>query len=180
MPTIAAIIRLDVSTDADYVAAAVIGNSQHGKPMERGELQAAVRRLASLGRSQGEIAKQTGIPKATVQNWLSDRDTNTARSTNTRQANDDEWADSANGRQQRGAGTETVTLTLVQRARINSALSDLLAVVPLTIMEGELRAWAASLSNEQRERLKARAAAVQTWGAMLARVLAEGESGGAS
>jgi hypothetical protein len=147
LPTIAAIVRMDVSTDADFVAAAVAGNSQHGKPMDKGELQAAVRRLASLGLSQGDIAKQTGIPKGTVHNYLTDRETNAGRLLQTQQETDD-TRNGADGQiQQSGKanGAEVVTLTPAQRARIGSALHDLLAVVPLTLTEGELRAWAQGL-----------------------------------
>ncbi len=77
MSTLKTIIH-DAPDDATFLLLAWQGNSRHGKPMSKEEQIAVAKRLRNLGMSLSDISKETGIPKGTIQNWLSGRDPNAA------------------------------------------------------------------------------------------------------
>lgn len=154
MPTTTAIRAeiKDAPDDASFTLLAFKGNLRHGKTMSTDEQRAAVVRLHTLGMSLGDIQRETTIPKGTIHNWLSKRDTNAGRSLRTQQVGDDKGT--ARHEEDEGELDEAWRVMPnpdTKRVReVGSAISDLLA---MTYEPGDVLAWVATLAPHTRASL---------------------------
>jgi len=119
---------VEAETETAFTLLAIKGNLRHGKPMSSDEQRVVVRRLRTLGLSEGEIARQTGIPKGTVHNWLSGRNTNGGRSVRMHQLEH-------NTEYTLDAGWQVKPAHLTSREHINlsGTIADFLASTPCDI-----------------------------------------------
>lgn len=154
MPTTTAIRAeiKDAPDDASFTLLALKGNLRHGKLMSTDEQRAAVVRLHTLGMSLGDIQRETTIPKGTIHNWLSKRDTNAGRSLRSQQTDDDKGP--AGHEEDEGeleASWRVMPNPNTKRVReVGSAISDLLAT---TCEPGDVLAWVATLAPHTRASL---------------------------
>jgi hypothetical protein len=161
MPSISSIV-VEATTDAEYTLLAVKGNLRHGLPMSTDEQRAAVQRLRALGLSEGEIARQTGIPKGTVHNWLTKRDTNAGRPVRTH------LADGEGHKDPEADGGWHVAPTARPEARVlaevSATLADFLAGTPTDKIEpADVLAWVGTLAPDQRRSLDADVSQAIMW-----------------
>lgn len=66
-------------SELEYLQAAIRTNTRHGLNFAKEEKRAHAVRLKELGMTGAQIGKLFGVPKATVNNWTSGRDTNASR-----------------------------------------------------------------------------------------------------
>lgn len=180
MTTIRAVVA-EAETDADFTLLAIKGNLRHGKPMSTDEQRAAVQRLRALGMSEGDIAGQIGIPKGTVHNWLSARNTNTARSVRTHQTDGNNPRGGEDGDELDAAWRVVPAVRPDARrlARVSSTVHDFLAGTPSGAVEpSDVLAWVATLAPDVRRSLAGDVRETMAWLANLHEVL--GMPGGLS
>jgi predicted DNA-binding protein (UPF0251 family) len=176
LATIRAIV-VEAPTEADFTLLALKGNLQHGVQMTTEEQRAAIRRLRTLGLSEGDIAKQTGIPRGTIHNWLSNRITNAARSVRTQQSGGDTAPpDDGLGL---GLGLDatwrvppTVRLDARRIQLVSSAVHDFLAGTPCGVIEpSDVLAWVETLAPDTRNSLTGDIRQTVAWLSNLCKVL---------
>lgn len=174
LPTIRGVI-VDAPDDASFTLLALKGNLRHGKAMSSEEQKAAVVRLHALGMSLREIASETRIPKSTVHNWLTNRDTNAGRMSRTGQQPDRD-ALPAGG----WVGMPTVDLDAQRRVEIDRAIAKVVALDPSSSMTpGEVLGWVAGLAPSARRALADQVRASATfWAHLSAALVAEGDAAG--
>jgi hypothetical protein len=137
LPAIRAVLVTDVLDDRAFQLRAFRTNARHGKPMSAGEKQALARRLRALNMSESEIAQEMGVPRSTVHNWLSGRDTNAGRSVRTHKASGDTEPDEFVGWQ----AVVPATLDARAAARVSAVLYDFLAGTPTSLQSEDVVGW---------------------------------------
>jgi len=163
----------EVQDDAAFLEMALRGNTRHGLAMDTSDLRAGVKRLAALGRSRGEIAKALGMPKSTVTSWLSGSDTNASKKTYAAAATGMSMGGVAStnqavgGRSLESASTSQASdgspLTSREVTRVGVALARVAATHLPGLRVSAVRAWASTLSHDERTREGETALALANW-----------------
>jgi hypothetical protein len=78
LATIRAVV-VEAESDTEFWFLALAGNMRHGLQMGKDQQIAVFRRLQDAGLSYQQIADRVQMPKATIYNWLTTRDTNAGR-----------------------------------------------------------------------------------------------------
>lgn len=179
---IKAVIRDDLTDDKAFLLVALASNLRHGARMERRDIIAQMKRMQNeFGMSLSAIAKSLSLPKSTVANMLSGRDTNAARLSRDATAN------------QRSQSSETPpkSLTTVPKEwrvapsahltgrdvqRIEDAIGEALAADPsATLAPADVLAWAAQLQDARRQVMGKGVAQIAAFWAQVHRTFDAGE-----
>jgi transposase-like protein len=134
------------ATELDYRREAFRSNQRHGERMSANELIAHARylRRADPSRSESDLAREMGVNRNTLHNWLSGRDTNAGRSVRGAQSErryETPTADLG------WVGMPTVDLDARRLAEIERSIAKALATDPTdTLAPADALAWVASLS----------------------------------
>jgi len=134
------------ATELDYRREAFRSNQRHGEQMSANELIAHARylRRADPSRSERDLAREMGVNRSTLHNWLSGRDTNVGRSVRNAQSErrnetptaDPGWVD-----------MPTVDLDARRLADIERSIAKALATDPTdALAPADALAWVASLN----------------------------------
>jgi hypothetical protein len=147
---IRAIVRKDVADDKTFLVVALSSNLRHSQQMTREDQITVLRHLREAGMSERDLEKQTGIPRGTIHNWLSGRDTNAGRQV--RNAPPRHYSDGVTvatiGPDWDAAASGGAYLA----RKAGSAVSDFLAGMPGAQVAGaDVAAWAEALSPHERE-----------------------------
>ena len=115
-------------SDVEFLIVAWAGNMRHGLQMRKDEQITVLRRLRDAGLSEGDIASRIGLPRGTVHNWLTSRDTNAARSL--RDAADSLRTDAPAEPESAWHVTPTANPSTALLRHIGQIVSDFLASTP--------------------------------------------------
>jgi hypothetical protein len=134
------------ATELDYRREAFRSNQRHGERMSPNELIAHAHYLrhADPSRSESDLAREMGVNRNTLHNWLSGRDTNAGRSVRDAQS---ERRNEAPTAALGWVGTPIVDLDARRLAEIERSIAKALATDPTDALPpADALAWVASLS----------------------------------
>jgi hypothetical protein len=171
--------------ELDYRREAFRSNQRHGERMSASELVAHARYLhrADPARSESDLAREMGVNRSTLHNWLSGRDTNAGRSV--RDALNEQRHLSASGNSVTSIPSAwrtapTANLSMAQSRAVERAISEALAADPsATLQPADVLAWAEQLQAARRHMLAKGTADLAAFWAQVSRVLSAPPSEGA-
>jgi hypothetical protein len=115
-------------SDTEFWFIAYEGNNRHGLQMTKDQKIAIMHRWRDAGLTEQSIADRTRMPRATVHNWLTRRDTNAGRSAFVRNAREaDELSEQ---RESAWHVNPTPNLSAATLNRVADTVSDFLAGTP--------------------------------------------------
>jgi hypothetical protein len=167
LETVRAIVGTAPKDEREFLLRAYATNATHGKKMTSEQKQAVARRLHELGMSHLEIAREMPIPRGTITNWVTRRDTNAGRSVRHApgERSDMVQEDGALTGLPEAWRTEVVDLDAQRIAEIAIRLNKVLNLGDLTTMvpPGEAVAWLVHQSPAMRRLMATRFEQIAVW-----------------
>jgi predicted transcriptional regulator len=145
---------IEASDERSYLHAAIKTNARHGRNFTEDDRKILAGKLKALGESSSDIAKLFGVHKSTVNNWLSNRDTNASKKNNAREQAQNVLADlGIEDLSDDWKYVPTVTADAKQIAKVGQSINDFLAETPLSQDKAYIVAWVRLQSKLTRQSL---------------------------